>query len=247
MTTPGPADLLRAWEPGAPGPASRRLAAFVAALPGQDGAAMDTLGMRNQRILSLHRGLVGRPLEARVACAGCGVENEFPLPVAGILALPCPDADARAVVSTALGPVAFRLPRVADLDAAAAAVGIGPRVAMAARCCLAPAPVALTPTEADDLARQWEALDPAGAITVDLACAGCGGPIAAAVDPAAFVARDLDLAADALFRDVDAIARAYGWSEAAILELPPARRRRYVAMIAAARGSARPRLAERSA
>jgi hypothetical protein len=43
----------------------------------------------------------------------------------------------------------------------------------------------------------------------------------------------LQLAAERLLLDVDALARAYGWSEAQVLALPPLRRAAYLQMVGA--------------
>ena len=180
-------------------------------------------------ILALHRTLIGRGIDARVTCAACGTQNEFVVPVAEIATLKPPDPDAQVSLPVKGQTLAFRLPRYADLD------GSGlhdPQTQIASACLMTPGPLpVLTESHLAHLAGAWEAVDPAGHITVSLTCVGCGATFDAAVDPALFVARDLDLFADSLLRDVNCIASRYGWSEAAILNLPSARRLRYVALI----------------
>jgi hypothetical protein len=95
----------------------------------------------------------------------------------------------------------------------------------------------------DELGVRLDALDPAANIVLTIACAGCGHTLAASVDLATFVARDLDRVVDEVFRDIDVIASVYGWDEATILALSPSRRRRYVAMIMTGRPHELPRRA----
>lgn len=229
MAVPTPAQLLTLWEPGARGTASARLAALLAAVdgPGIDG---DTLGQRHRRLLQLQQNLVGGAITAHVACAACDTDNEFAAPAAAILATPEPAADAVVAVRGGRRNYRFRLPTMRDLAGLRGAVG----EAVLQRCQLA-GPHVIPAAVAASVEAQFETIDPAANIVVNIACAGCGGSIAATVDIADLVACDLDRFADALLRDIDTIASTYGWDEAAVLALPAARRRRYVAMIAARR------------
>ena len=243
---PDAAELVRLWAQGCGRPAAARVREFLAAL--DDRARHDPLGVHQQRALALHRAVVGRPIEAVVACPGCGTDNEFTVPIAQICAVAAPAPDAAARLAVAGGEARFRLPTVADLDAVAGASYDEGLRALAARTRLDADPPDLTdPTDADlteaDLARlaqAWEELDPAGSVQVHLSCAGCGADLAADVAVAEFVARDLDRTVDGLLRDVDVIARAYGWSEDAILGLPAERRRRYVDLVRADHPRSRP-------
>jgi hypothetical protein len=236
--------LMEAWDLSSPAAAHDRLGALLAA--GEDGVAVadDTLGARNRRLLALHRDLVGGALEARVTCADCAANSEFMVPADGILATPAPNPDARARLEDGDTVLTFRLPRMSDLTAMRGETAKGdPRRAVVARCACQAGPI---PDDATHrLEALFDALDPAANIVVAIACSGCARPIAASVDLADFVARDLDRTVEALFHEVDRLARAYGWSEAAILALPPGRRRRYVAMVDAV--GARPALMGRRA
>ena len=139
-----------------------------------------------------------------------------------------PDPDAHVSLDAGGHRLAFRLPHHGDL----ALIEGDPRPRIAAACVLTKGPMPdLSDADLSALAAGWEALDPAGSITVSLCCVGCQAVFDAAVDPALFVARDLDLFADALLRDIDCIATRYRWPEAAILALPPVRRLHYVALI----------------
>jgi len=224
---PAAADVVRLWPLSRQVGAARRVVAFLRRLDGE-GALQYTVGTRNRRLLALRRSLVPRPIEAQVACPGCGTDNEFVLPADAVTAAAPVPAGARVRLEVDGRTHTFRLPVLADLTSD----GDGPPVAdladLAARTCLDPPAPALTPDDVDRLAQAWDTLDPAGSVRIDLQCVGCRRTVAADADPAAFVASDLDLLVDRLLREVDLLAHRYGWSEQAILALPPARRDRYL-------------------
>ncbi|MFG2106445.1 hypothetical protein [Micromonospora chersina] len=230
--SPGPSDrdLVRLWPLGGSRGAGARVGAMLLRLYGEQ-ARRDALGVRNQRMLTLHRAVVGRPIEAVVACPGCNADSEFVVPVEEICALPKPSPEAAVRLAVGDVGVRFRLPAVADLEALAGSSYTTGIRRLAARTCLDGDPPSLGESDLERLAQEWEALDPAGSIRVDLSCADCARAIAANVDPAEFVARDLDRTVKRLLREVDVIARAYGWSEDAILGLAAERRRWYVDLI----------------
>ena len=232
--TPAAEDVVRLWPLSRRRPAGERAGAFLLALDGT-AALQYTLGARNQRLLALHESLVRRPIEAQVACPECGTDNEFALPARAAAELPLAQPGAAARVSVDGAPHAFRLPVLADLTPADGRPAPAGLADLAARTCLAPPAPRLAPDDLDQLADAWEALDPAGSLRVDLSCAGCGRRIAADADLADFVTRDLDLLVDRLMREVDVIAGSYGWSEAAILAIPGARRRRYIEIVTESR------------
>lgn len=245
---PSPLRLIEAWDPDRRRGDHARLSALLQAAGGAKDLDDDTLGQRHRRLLQLHGAVVGRSMEATVACGHCGTRSEFVVPAQAILAEPPPDPGATAEIRVGRRRLTFRLPRMSDL---AAVAGLEDPEAMRgalARRCLAGRDRAgegeFPEAGLEGLGQRWEALDPAANIVLNIDCAGCGRAIAASVDLAGFVARDLDRLVEGLLRDIDTIASAYGWSEAAILALTPARRARYVALIANARSPARPALAE---
>lgn len=245
MIAPTEATLIGLWDPGSRLPAQRRLAALLAAVEDPDSIGRDTLGDRNRRLLSLHRVLVGGPLEASVICRHCSAHSEFTVPADAILATLGPGPDACVRIRRGGDTLSFRLPRMADLEDAGLAGGDVRRAVL--ERCLTEADAAIDDDAIEDIGRQFDALDPAANIVVNIACSGCARPIAASVEPATFVARELDRVVNGIFRDIDLIASAYGWSEQAILELPTERRRRYVAMITAVHAQARPTVIRRRA
>lgn len=237
MESHDPLTLLDHWSVE-PGPAAHaRLAALLVARGADEPAlAKESLGERNRRLIALHDDWVAGEIEARVTCAACTTANSFSVPKAAMRALPPPPPDAVASVAHGGRSLRFRLPTMADI-AAVAGLGDTPamRAAMLDRCVLdrdaVPAPQ-LDAATIDAIEAEFDRLDPLASIVVESTCSDCGAAIAARVDLAAFVAADIDRIHAALFRDIDAIASAYGWTEATIVALPADRRARYVAMIA---------------
>jgi hypothetical protein len=73
--------------------------------------------------------------------------------------------------------------------------------------------------------------DPLADIALDLRCPSCGQAWAAPFDIVSYVWTEIDAWAMRTLRDVHRLARAYGWSESAILALSPARRAAYLEMV----------------
>jgi hypothetical protein len=239
MASLSAARLVALWEPASGAPAHQRLEPLVAALYPGEAIEEDTLGARNRRLLALKAALGGPPLEARLRCGRCATDNSFTVPADEILACPVPDPAARVDLRAGGRRLSFRLPRMGDLKAAASRPGQA-LAHIVAQCRVGGADGPVPAAVVARLAARFEALDPAGRIVVDLACAECRAALRASVDLAEFVAVAIDRAVDGLLRDVHLLASAYCWSEDAILALPPSRRRRYLAMIATSDPAARP-------
>jgi hypothetical protein len=140
--------------------------------------------------------------------------------------------------------VTFRLPSPADLQGAAEGAD-DPRAfagALLERCvteCRGEdgsecAPAQLPSAVADEVVRRMEALDPGASIGFELACPDCGHGWTAVMDCADVLWSELRARAERLLLDVDALARAYGWSETRILRLSEARRWAYLQLVGAA-------------
>jgi hypothetical protein len=121
--------------------------------------------------------------------------------------------------------VRFRLPDSSDLTAAAACGDPeAGRLVLAARC--------IDGEAADDVvaavaARMADVAGPAD-VAVAVTCPACEHAWEEALDVPDFVWHELAATARRLLGEIDALARAYGWSEDAVLGLPPRRRHRYV-------------------
>ncbi|MDD7942424.1 hypothetical protein PHK61_28815 [Actinomycetospora lutea] len=206
------------------------MTALLVALHG-DGVRRSPLGVHHQRMLRLHGQIGGRALDAVVTCARCSTENEFAVPIGAICAVPEPATDAEVALAVGVALVRYRLPTLSDLAAISGMSVPEGLASLAARTCLDDEAPELADGDIGRLAEAWEELDPAAAVQVDLVCAECRADVVADVAVAEFVADELDRTVDGLVHQVDVVARAYGWSEDAILALPAQRRRRYVELI----------------
>lgn len=204
-----------------------------------------TVGDRERLLLALHRATFGGQLELVTNCPaiGCGATMEVALAVDRLLTgLTDEVGEAERTPEVRIDGEAWtvraRLPNGADQEAAARLARTDPGGAgdlVLGRCLIDADGV---PDDAfASLRKRVEqalgALDPATEITLSLTCPRCGRVSAALLDAATLIAAEL-VRGDGIFVEVDRLARAYHWSEADILALPVARRRRYLELIAIA-------------
>lgn len=197
------------------------------------------LGRRTDALLDLRERLFGPRMPAQAVCPACGAPLELDLSLPDLRAADPPAPDATCLVEQDGWRLHMRLPSAADVAAAAAHRGPDdPRRVLLARCLLElthhgePRP----PTDLPDAliapaAAAVAALDPNAEISLALTCSACDHAFVAAFDVLPFLRAELRAHAVRLARQVDALARAYGWSEAAILALSPARRRLYLDLV----------------
>ncbi|GAA3818145.1 T4 family baseplate hub assembly chaperone [Streptomyces chiangmaiensis] len=232
--------LLAAWEAGlGEAPVGRALLLHRTARPDVDVSRLPALpvGEREADLFALRRALFGERMQVRLECSSCGQDMEFDLDageLAGSLAGP-----GESVVRVREGgwDVEFRLPGVADLQAAARSAD--PRAALIARC-LVSAARGGTAVAASELpaavqrriAEAVEAADPGADLALSVACPECGAATRAELDIASYLWTELDAWARDVLLDVHLLATAYGWSEPEILALSPTRRRYYLELCA---------------
>jgi hypothetical protein len=197
------------------------------------GPVPDALGARNAALLAVRNSVFDSIWPLRSRCPECDAELEF---AADSLALA---QQLDPMGTPAAGPVPWRggsldlrAPTARDLRA----VAHHRDKRAAARALLARCTDGLDPAELDDpaleeLGQRVEALDPAALVSFALACPDCGHRWSAAIDVAEAVWSELRLAAERILTDVDALARAYGWTEDEILRLSPARRAAYLQLV----------------
>ncbi|MGY6020822.1 T4 family baseplate hub assembly chaperone [Streptomyces spinosirectus] len=240
MAITGAAELLAAWETGlGEAPVGRALLLHRAARPDVDVSRLPAVpvGEREADLFALRRALFGERMQVRLECAACGQDMEFDLD-AGELAGSLGGRGEQVVrVQEGGWDVEFRLPGIADLEAAARSAD--PRTALLARCLVSAArggsPVAgpeLPATVQHRIAEAVEAADPGADLVLDIACPECGAATRAELDIASYLWTELDAWARDVLLDVHLLATAYGWSEPEILALSPTRRRYYLELCA---------------
>jgi hypothetical protein len=233
-----PSDVLAIWEAGRDADALVRATAMWSVATGSSERDIDTvsIGARDRALLLSRIATFGPTAPSYVECPRCAAELEFALDLTALLSEEAEEG---------LGPhpfdhdgwhVEFCLPVTGDLRAAVAAGGR--REALLARCIRSAArygssqPVSAAAVAlVDALDAQMQRLDPQADIELKLDCAACRHNWVARFDIAHFLWREMEVEAARLLGEVHQLARAYGWSEPAVLALSPARRRAYLAMI----------------
>jgi hypothetical protein len=171
----------------------------------------------DRRLLELHRRLTGRDVEVAVTCTACGTVNS-----AVVSHETVPEEAPRSVPLGTGGGV--RSPTYADLLDLPSDPTDAVRELLR-RCTLgAPSRPAL-PAE-------LEQVDDSLTGPLLLECVECGGLLEAAVDIELLALAGLQGYALAVEHDIHLLARAYGWSLAAIEALPDERRRRLARFVA---------------
>ncbi|MEO5658407.1 MAG: hypothetical protein ABIQ90_01240 [Polaromonas sp.] len=236
--------LLALWEGALALPAAARGDALLqTAAP--DAAPACSLGERNARLAGLHTRLFGRELELLSHCPACGTVAQFSGDCETLAAQMMPKVgNAPHHRLEAYGHVIeFRLPDSADIgDIAIASGNQGTEdftQRLLDRCVLGcsyegnnvtarqlPARVL------DALSQRIETLDPGASMSFALECPQCATHWQAPLDLGEVLWHKVRAAAEQVLLDIDALARAYGWTEREVLRLKPLRRAAYLQMVA---------------
>lgn len=180
---------------------------------------------RLQGLLAVARATRGPALEAEGMCQreGCGQSLEFDLDLDAFAEMPAPPRLAWENMGASL-----RLPTGNDQRRWAEAGSWDDR-AMASAL-LEPEGGPAGPDEAwvEEAARRLEAADPLNALRVEATCPACGEASVLEVDLEGMLLASLAREQKDLIRQVFALAGCLHWSEAAILALPPERRKHYL-------------------
>lgn len=243
MHTLDPRNLLRVWERGvAASPARRGLLLMQLALPQVDGSALmqASIGHRDAWLLNLRETLFGADVACLLLCPACAQCIELAFRVSDIRA-PHASPGERCDVRVEGVPMQFRLPTSADLlaiegetDAAAAELLLLRRCWVARPdAAQADLPSELVPQARIAAAAAMGEIDRQAEVLLDLACPACGHRNTRLFDIVDHLWRELDRWACGLLRKVHALASRYGWSEASVLGMSPARRQAYLDLIEA--------------
>jgi len=230
------AELLELWASASRERPFERASTLLASSGGESRAeiAALTVGQRDARLIELCVAAFGAELAGYAECRSCGEQLELSLD-AGELA-PTPDGPSEGRLAAEGYDVSFRALTGADVEAAAVAGEFG-----AARRLLAERAVIEVRREGeqvaasdlpgavvDELSHALGELDPGAEVLLDLECPACAQRWSAPFDPGGFLWADASARARRLMVEIDALARAYGWSEQDVLAVPPARRSAYL-------------------
>jgi hypothetical protein len=242
MTSAHGTDALALWEAGAGrGPVERPLALLAAAEPRQswDELAALPIGRRDAALLTVRERLFGRSMPGTAACPACGELLEFELDARELRDGAATAGDERDEIQVDGQLYPFRLPNSTDLAAVAVCTDLeAARSLLARRCLVAESekgPIAtgepLPGEVVAALAARLAERDPLAHLELDLECPACGHGWYTRFDIADFLWTEVGAEAQRLLRDVDTLARAYGWAEADILGMSAARRQAYLELV----------------
>jgi hypothetical protein len=220
-------EVLNLWERGVGLDRWRRDDALLA-----DGSPRG-LGARNAALLALRNTLFDRVWPLKSSCPACETDCAFEVDsvaLAGCLRLP---DDAARSFEWGGRALAARAPTVDDLTAISrTADRAGAVRALLERCIVDDLDLAAVDDAAiDELGQRLERLDPGALVTFQLDCPACRHQWSAVLDVGEALWLELQRSAERTLADVDALARAYGWTEAEVMQLSPTRRAAYLQLV----------------
>lgn len=240
-STPEGQSLVHLWERCAGlHPVDRALAVIGGCSDaGWGECAKASVGSRDAMLLRIYQRLIGGSLDAFAECPGCGERLEYGLNIRDLLAEDRGEHSDEVALDNVDVSLRMRPPNSLDLAAAAGCVDADAgRDVLIQRCILEArsganeVPVAQLSASAIEMAEDRLAqADPLAEVTIELKCAACGHDWQELLDIESFLWAKLGALAKRLLRDVHVLARAYGWSEADILSMTPARRGFYLQMV----------------
>jgi hypothetical protein len=217
MLRPSDERILAMWDEGVREHAIDRALTILSAFTGESKPALARLsiGKRDELLVRARIELLGPTLASYAECPHCGDRLEFALPSDTLVTNTATDEP----------PSSYRLPDSFDLAAIAGARSVeeGRRLLLE-RCGIAEA-------DAEEVLAEMARREAAAAAAVDLTCPSCAEQWTLSIDIASFFWEELTTYAKRRLREVDALARAYGWTEDQILRLSPVRRAHYLEMV----------------
>jgi predicted RNA-binding Zn-ribbon protein involved in translation (DUF1610 family) len=229
--------ILAVWEAGQQQHELDRALTLLAT--GAQGLSRDeladlTIGERDARLLQLRTLVLGPSATGFAECPQCGERVEFPIDTAA-LAQPTELATAPHQIEVDGKRVRFRLPTSRDLAEVVAAPDASQGLRrLIERCVIEESSTNKLPNETiEALNRAMLEADPQAEIIVTFSCPGCGRRWEMLFDIAHFFWDEIAAQARRLLREIDALARAYGWSEREILGLSTRRRQSYLELATA--------------
>ena len=238
-------DIVNLWEIGRlQHPLDRALTILAHACPEMERSSLATLtiGQRDRLLFELREQMFGGKLDAFVKCPQCCEHLEFSLHSADILTLsetqPSNPGQSFDIIEEGL-TLMFRLPDSNDLAIVAQSAAPDTARVMLMERCVIEASIEgnkvfaheLPDTFLSRLATRMSECDPGADILLNLACPSCNTRWQQSFDIVSFFWTEITAQAKRLLREVHALARVYGWREADILAMSPARRNYYLELV----------------
>lgn len=230
--------VLRAWEQSRDIPPPQQALHILSCAGVAEPGAL-TIGQRDAALLRLRADSFGPTLWMRIPCPHCGTLVRAAVEVADI------EASGREAIAPPGGTrhidqdgwhLTYRLPTASDMAAISHCADAPAAQALLLRNCVLRAhhddadtdPATMPPALRDALSTAIEAWEPLAETALAIQCGACSHAWHAVLEIAAFLHEELADTALRLVREVDELARRYGWSETEILAMSSARRRAYL-------------------
>jgi len=194
-----------------------------------DACAALPIGVRDRLLIVLRVRTFGPSMAVRFRCPACSADLIATVDLGAVLAEhpTTPPSTVRLEVNGQA--IEARLPSSDDLLATTGLAPFEAEWALYDRCLVAAASGdrrALRQHVADAIALA----DPLTGFEVELECTNCGTRCPETFDIVSAFWKEIEVRADRTAREIDALAEAYGWTEAEVLALSPSRRARYLAL-----------------
>lgn len=234
-------DIIRMWEVGRDQqPIDRAISLLsIACARSREELAALSISRRDAQLFELRKKTFGDTLNAFSECPQCAGRLEIRF---ATTAIKPPDGNSPDVLEMNSDgtTVRFRLPTSIDLAEALSVGSIDQaRETLFARCVVEAqtngaivASNELPQGVREEINRRMATSEPAAEVLLNLQCPFCTHSWQAFFDIASFFWTEISAQARRLLREVDALARAYGWGEAEILGLSATRRQAYLELIA---------------
>ncbi len=227
------AQLMSVWDAGREAhPIDRAVRVLGCAGLEPAHAADLPVGQRDRALFDLRLLTFGPRVDAVLDCPGCGttLQFDFDLP-----ALYLPIGTAGGTASEGPWSAVFRSPSSRDIAAVAAVPSQDVEAALIDRCVEfrldgQPTDQPIPETFRQRVAREMVASDPQAHIDLAFECDECSCHWETSFDIIRFLWAEIEHAARGLLREVDALAREYGWTEPEILAIPSERRAFYLGL-----------------
>lgn len=236
-------ELIDLWEDGFHRPPFwRALELLTVSCPemSRESLAQLTIGQRDAWLLALRERLWGSGMAAVEHCPSCRERLEIPLETGALMSMANAEFPEEISVQAGDFTLTFRLPNSGDLLVAAEEEPEGRQNTILERCLLTAEigeelrDLSGLPEETvAELVERMAEADPLADIQLALTCPACRHQWRANFDIVSFLWTEIEAWAWRALTDVHTLARAYGWSERAILSLSPARRQFYLEMVGA--------------
>lgn len=236
-------ELLFIWETGLQLHAvDRALTILAVAYPEipQELLPSLSIGRRDALLLQVREHILGRQLAGFSECPQCDEKLEFNFNMKDVrFPINQKDMDIFQKISIHGFDLQFRLPNSHDLARIVSCQEISKARGELVRACLSKAMRDGKEMGADDLPQpvidgsiqlmaEW---DPQADVQLDLSCPSCGHHWQNLFDIVSFLWQEICVLAKRLLLEVNVLAQAYGWQEADILSMTPARRKIYLDMV----------------